>query len=116
MPDKERFIALTRQLVSGILREAIGYSVESEIPYFQGTVGYMVEAPMLWIRHSRFPILFIAYDSHSPDTLETVVKQLQIAKATEFFALLIVVPTADTKPPKFASVWRTPSSDTILWF
>jgi hypothetical protein len=95
MPDKERFIALTRQLVLGILREAIGYSVESEIPYFRGTVGYMVEAPMLWIRHSRFPILFIAYDRDSPDTLETVVKQLQMAKATEFFALLIVVPTAD---------------------
>lgn len=95
MTDKEQFIALSRQLVSGILREAIGYSVESEIPYFQGTVGFMVEAPMLWIRHSRFPILFIAYDRRSPDTLETVVKQLQIGKATEFFALLIVVPTAD---------------------
>jgi hypothetical protein len=55
----------------------------------------MVEAPMLWIRHSRFPILFIAYDSNRSDLLETVVKQLQIAKSTEFFALLVVVPTAE---------------------
>jgi predicted Ser/Thr protein kinase len=93
--DKEQFVALSRKLALGLLREAIGYSVESEIPYFQGTVGYMVEAPLLWIRHSRFPILFVAYDQHRSDTLETVAKQLQIAKATEFFALLVVVPTKE---------------------
>jgi predicted Ser/Thr protein kinase len=93
--NKEQFVALSRKLALGLLREAIGYSVESEIPYFQGTVGYMVEAPLLWIRHSRFPILFIAYDQHRSDTLETVGKQLQIAKATEFFALLVVVPTKE---------------------
>jgi Cdc6-like AAA superfamily ATPase len=95
MTNKEQFVALSRKLVLGLLREAIGYSVESEIPYFQGTVGYMVEAPLLWIRHSRFPILFVAYDQHRSDTLETVGKQLQIAKAIEFFALLVVVPTAE---------------------
>jgi hypothetical protein len=93
--DKDQFVALARKLVLGPLREAIGYSVESEIPFFQGTVGYMVEAPMLWISHSRFPILFVAYEPRRSDTLEVVVKQLQIAKATEYFALLVVVPTAD---------------------
>jgi hypothetical protein len=95
MTNKEQFVVLTRKLVLGLLREAIGYSVESEIPYFHGTVGYMVEAPLLWIRHSRFPILFVAYDQYRSDTLETVAKQLQIAKATEFFALLVVVPTTE---------------------
>jgi hypothetical protein len=95
MTNKKQFIELSRKLARGLLREAIGYSVESEIPYFQGTVGYMVEAPLLWIRHSRFPILFVAYDQHRSDTLEIVAKQLQIAKATEFFALLVVVPTTE---------------------
>lgn len=95
MSDKEQFVVLSRKLVQGLLREAIGYSVEFEIPYLQGTFGYMVEAPLLWISHSRFPILFVAYDQHRSDTLETVQKQLQIAKATEFFALLVVVPTTD---------------------
>ena len=86
MSDKEQFVLLSRKLVLGLLREAIGYSVEFEIPYLQGTVGYMVEAPLLWIRHSRFPIIFVAYDQHRSDTLETVVKQLEIAKATEFLS------------------------------
>jgi hypothetical protein len=95
MTNKEQFVLLSRKLALGLLREAIGYSVESEIPYLQGTVGYMVEAPLLWIRHSRFPIIFVAYDQHRSDTLETVGKQLQIAKATEFFALLVVVPTTE---------------------
>lgn len=93
--NKGQFIAVTRMIALGFLREAIGYRVESEIPYFRGTVGYMVEAPLLWIRHSRFPIIFIAFDQHRSDTLETVGKQLQIAKATEFFALLVVVPTTE---------------------
>src|SRR5262245_58508501 len=55
MTNKNQFVAVTRKLVRGLLREAVGYSVEFEIPYYQGTVGFMVEAPMLWIRHSRFP-------------------------------------------------------------
>src|SRR5262245_17916064 len=95
MADKNQFISLTEQLVNGLLREAIGYRVEYTIPYFQGIVGYMVNAPMLWIRHSRFPILFIAYDQRNPDLLGNVIKQLELAKATEFFALLVVVPARD---------------------
>src|SRR5262245_31800460 len=95
MVDKNQFVTLTEQLVNGLLREAIGYRVEYPIPYFQGIVGYMLDAPMLWIRHARFPILFIAYDPRNPDVLSTVIKQLEIAKATEYFALLVVVPTRD---------------------
>jgi hypothetical protein len=93
MIDRDQFIGLTEKCINGLLREAIGYRVEFQIPYFHGIVGYMVEAPMLWIRHSRFPILFIAYDRREPNVLPAVVKQLEIAHATEFFALLIVVPT-----------------------
>jgi AAA domain len=94
MIDTEQFVELTGKLVHGMLREAIGYRVEYQIPYFQGIVGYMVETPLLWIRHSRFPILFIAYDQRHPDILNSVVKQVEIARATEHFALLIVVPTS----------------------
>src|SRR5215469_4803722 len=96
MIHSEEFAAATRRLVEGPLREAIGYTVECAIPYYQGIVGYMLEAPMLWVRHSRFPILFIAYDQRNPDVLANVVKQLEMAKVTEFFALLVVVPTRET--------------------
>lgn len=93
MDDKERFIEVSEKLVRGLLREALGYTVESVISYYRGIFGFMVEAPLLWIRHSRFPILFVAYDGSRADILTDVVKQLEMARATEFFALLIVVPT-----------------------
>lgn len=93
MIDQEQFVALTERLVNGLLREAIGYRVEYPIHYYRGIVGYMVEAPMLWIRHFRFPILFVAFDAdRRSEVLNDIVKQVEIAKATEFFALLIVVP------------------------
>jgi hypothetical protein len=91
--DKDRFVALAEAIVEGSLRETIGYRVEYPIPYFKGTVGYMVDAPMLWIRHSRFPILFVAFNPAEGSILPTVIKQLEIGRATEFFAVLIVVPT-----------------------
>jgi len=90
--DRDRFVAATTSMIAGPLREAIGYRIEQAIPYLKGTVGYMVEAPALWIRHSRFPIIFVACDQANRDVLATVVQQLEIAKATEFFALLVVVP------------------------
>ncbi|HSJ59358.1 MAG TPA: ATP-binding protein, partial [Anaerolineae bacterium] len=93
MIDVEQFLSLSGMLVHGLLREAIGYTVQQAIPYYHGIVGYVVEAPMLWIRHSRFPILFIAYDQRRPEILEDVVKQLEMGQATEYFALLVVVPT-----------------------
>jgi predicted Ser/Thr protein kinase len=90
--DKDRFVAAARTLARDVLREAVGYRIEQPIPYLKGTVGDVVEAPFLWIRHSRFPILFVAYDGRNSELLATVVQQLEIAKATEYFALLIVVP------------------------
>jgi hypothetical protein len=95
MIDKKQFVAGAQKLVNGVLREAVGYSVRFDIPYYQGTVGFMLEAPMLWIRHSRFPIIFIAYDAERTDIVDTIVTQLQVARAAEFFSLLIVVPTCD---------------------
>ena len=83
---------MTETLARGPLREAVGYLIADSIPYFKGTVGFMVEAPFLWIRQSRFPLLFIASDRSNPDLLTTVVHQLELAKATEHFALLVVVP------------------------
>lgn len=90
--DRDRFVAAATTIAAGLLREAVGYRIEQAIPYLKGTVGYFVEAPFLWIRYSRFPILFVAYDQPNPDVLAIVVQQLEIAKATEYFALLIVVP------------------------
>jgi hypothetical protein len=94
MANRDKFVELTERLINGLLREAVGYTVEYPIPYYRGIAGYMVDAPMLWIRHSRFPILLIAYDQRRPDVLTDVVKQVEMAKATEFFALLIVVPVS----------------------
>jgi serine/threonine protein kinase len=94
--DRDRFVAATTAMIAGPLREAIGYRIEQAVPYLKGTVGFVVEAPALWIRHSRFPIIFVAYDHSNRDVLATVVQQLEIAKATEFFALLVVVPAEGT--------------------
>ena len=99
MIDKPRFVAAATALAHDLLREAVGYRIEQEIPYLKGTVGFMVEVPLLWIRYSRFPILFVGYYRECPDVLATVVQQLQIAKATEFFALLIVVPPRQAGGP-----------------
>jgi serine/threonine protein kinase len=90
--NKESFTTLAGNLTNGLLREAIGYRVEYMIPYYKGIVGYMVEAPMLWIRHSRFPIFCVAYTQGHSDVLTDIVKQLELGNATEHFAILIVVP------------------------
>jgi len=92
MIQAEKFVAVADKLAHGLFREAIGYRIEYQVPYYQGIVGYMVEAPMLWIRHYRFPIFFIAYDQRQPDILASLVKQLEIARATEYFSLLVIVP------------------------
>ncbi len=94
MNDKDRFIQVAERLATGPLREALGFTVERTISYYRGIIGFMVEAPLLWIRHSRFPILFVAYDRCCSDILTDVVKQIEMAKATEYFALLIAVPVA----------------------
>jgi hypothetical protein len=113
MIDREKFLAAADQLANGPLREAIGYRIEYPIPYYQGIVGYMVEAPMLCIRHSRFPILFIAYDQRQSDILTNVVKQVEIARATEYFALLIVVPTRDWSTGNEALQLRRALEDSV---
>jgi hypothetical protein len=95
MIDTDRFITLAERLVTEPLRQAVGYSVGERIPIYRGIVGFMVETPLLWIRRSRFPILVIAYDRQRPPVLDDVVHQLEVARASEFFALLIVVPTRD---------------------
>jgi hypothetical protein len=95
--SKERFSALTETLANGLMREAIGYRIADAIPYFKGTVGFMVEAPFLWIRQSRFPLLFVDYERSNPDLLTTVVHQLELARATEFFAVLVAIPRIATR-------------------
>jgi hypothetical protein len=89
--DKARFTEFAGTLANGLLREAIGYSVEMPLPYYKGIVGYKVNAPTLWIRHSRFPLFFIAYNQLHPDILDNVVTQMQLANTTEYFAILIVI-------------------------
>jgi hypothetical protein len=89
--DRRRFIALTDTLVRGLLREAIGYRIGDAIAHFQGTVGCMVEAPFLWIRQSRFPLLFVN-TAEAGDVFSTILQQLAVARTTEYFAVLVVVP------------------------
>jgi FHA domain len=83
---------LARRLTQGTLREALGYQIQHEIPAYRGIVGYVVEAPMLWIRQTRFPILFVPVTETL--TLDQVVAQLQAACATDYLALLVAVPPA----------------------
>lgn len=93
--DMSRFAGEASRLIEGPLCRALGYRVEQLIPPYKGMIGHMIQAPQLWIRHSRFPIILIAYDQSQaqPSLLEDVNKLMQIARATEFFALLVVIPT-----------------------
>jgi hypothetical protein len=111
--SKERFAALTETLVRGLLREAIGYRLGDQIPYFRGTIGYMVEAPFLWIRQSRFPLLFVASDSRDPDLLSIVAHQVEVARATEYFALLAVVPAPGAATGREAEDLRRIVADSV---
>ena len=79
-----------RHLVHDILREALGYHVECEIPAYHGITGHVVEAPMLWIRQTRFPILVFPFSDSL--VLDDIIAQLQAARATDFLALLVVLP------------------------
>lgn len=96
--SKKEFVDASEMLLHDSLRESIGFAVEKPIPFYKGIVGYMVHAPLLWIRQSRFPILIIVYDRRhrEPDTLlPHIVKQIEMAGANEYFSLLIVVPVND---------------------
>ena len=93
--NKEQFVTLSRKLVQGLLREAIGYTVESELPYFRGTVGFLVEAPMLWIRHSHSASCSLPMISIDRKYWRRLLTSCKSRGAAEFFALLIVVPSSD---------------------
>ena len=67
-----------------------------------------------------FPILFVAYDRGGSDVLSDVVRQLEIAKATEFFALLIVIPPRGralrgARRPSSGKWSAIPSTGTTSW-
>ena len=111
--SQERFAALTETLVRGPLREAIGYRLGDQIPYFRGTFGYMVEAPFLWIRQSRFPLLFVASDSGQSDLLSIVAQQVEVSRATEYFALLVVVPPPGAATGREAEELRRVVADSV---
>jgi serine/threonine-protein kinase len=91
--DRRRFDEAGAGLVDGPLREAIGYRVEQALPSLHGVFGFVVRSAMMWIRHSRFPILLIAHDPRRPDVLPEVTRQVELAKVGSYFALLVVVPT-----------------------
>lgn len=83
---------LARRLTHGPLREALGYQIQHEVPAYRDIAGYVVEAPMLWIRQTRFPILFVPVSDSL--AMEHVMAQLQAACATDYLALLVAVPPA----------------------
>ncbi|XXY50636.1 protein kinase [Sorangium sp. So ce269] len=92
-----RFVEESRRLVDELLREAIGFRVERDIPLRRDVVGFLVEAPMLWIRHTRFPILFLRQDD-DPALVDRLAEFLQAGELLAYFIVLIAVP-----PPGGAS-------------
>jgi serine/threonine protein kinase len=101
LPD---IAALAHRLTHDLLREALGYRVERTIPSYRGIAGYMVEAPMLWIRTTRFPILYVP--SGQGVTLGDITAQLAAARATDYLAVLVVVPPAEETGREAAELRR----------
>jgi pSer/pThr/pTyr-binding forkhead associated (FHA) protein len=95
MDAKEEFASAAERLISGVLAESLGLTLEARIPLHSGITGYMVKAPALRIRKSHFPILVVSYSEQSSDLRQAVAVQLEQAKATEYFVLFIVVPARD---------------------
>jgi serine/threonine-protein kinase len=110
--DRQQFVDLTDALLCGPLREAIGYRLGDRIDHFKGTVGRMVEAPFLWIRQSRFPLLFVD-TSLTDDVFSTILQQLAVSRATEYFAVLIMVVPAGAAPAVEAEHLRRAVRDSV---
>ncbi|WP_437819500.1 protein kinase domain-containing protein [Sorangium sp. So ce1078] len=87
-----RFVEESRRLVDELLREAIGFRVEREVPLRRGVIGFLVEAPMLWIRHTRFPILFLQQDD-DPALVDRLAEFLQAGQLLGYFIVLVAVPS-----------------------
>lgn len=96
MIDRDQFLAAIERLVNGPLREALGFTIESSIPFYRGIAGYLINVPMMWTRRTRFPLLFVTFDPHNSNMLSDIEKQVQASKSTTYFALLVVVPTGAT--------------------
>ncbi|WP_437971095.1 protein kinase [Sorangium sp. So ce260] len=88
------FVEESRRLVDELLREAIGFRVEREVPLRRGVIGFLVEAPMLWIRHTRFPILFLQQDD-DPALVDRLAEFLQAGQLPGYFIVLVAVPSPD---------------------
>jgi serine/threonine protein kinase len=86
----ETFVEQSRALVGGLLREAIGFRVEREVPLQPGVLGFLVEAPMLWIRHTRFPILFLLEDD-DPALVDRLARYLQSNQLLGYFVVIVLV-------------------------
>jgi hypothetical protein len=95
-----RFVEESRRLLDELLREAIGFRIEREIPLRRGVVGFLVEAPTLWICHTRFPILFLRQDD-DPALIDRLAEFLQTGQLLGYFVVLVAVP-----PPGGASSAR----------
>ncbi|XXX73206.1 protein kinase [Sorangium sp. So ce134] len=96
-----RFVGESRRLLDELLCEAIGFRVEREVPLRRGVIGFLVEAPLLWIRHTRFPILFLQQDD-DPALVDRLAEFLQAGQLLGYFIVLVAVP-----PPGGAPGTRT---------
>ncbi|WP_438033169.1 protein kinase domain-containing protein [Sorangium sp. So ce204] len=96
-----RFVEESRRLLDELLREAIGFRVERELPLRRGVIGFLVEAPMLWIRHTRFPVLVLQQDD-DPALVDRLAEFLQAGQLLGYFIVLVAVP-----PPGASSGART---------
>jgi serine/threonine protein kinase len=90
--DGEAFVAASRRLAHGLLREAIGYRVDREIPLHRGFVGFVVDAPTLWIRQRRFALIFLELHDERGDVLQELDEFLEAGHIYEH--LIVAVPVA----------------------
>jgi len=94
--DGKSFVAASRKLAYGLLREAIGYRVDREIPLLRGFVGFVVDAPTLWIRQRRFVLIFAALHDERRDVVQELEEVLEAGQVFEH--LVVAIPVAGAGP------------------
>lgn len=94
--DGESFVAASRKLAYGLLREAIGYRIDREIPLHRGFVGCVVDAPTLWIRQRRFVLIFVALHDERRDVLQELEEVLEAGQVFEH--LVVAIPVGGPSP------------------
>lgn len=103
MFDDEAFVAASRRLAHGQLREAIGYRIDREVPLHRAFVGFVVDAPTLWIRQRRFALIFVALHEERGNVLQELNEFLEGGQVYEHLIVAIPVGGPGQIPPSLAA-------------